>query len=186
MKKIRRYVPRSVLKTLYSSLILSRLSYGIKAWGFAHAKVFKIQKKAVRILTYSKYSAHTSPLFKSEKLLKIQDIFNINCLSFHYKIENKMTPAYFERLTLSNWDIHEHFTRRRRIRQTKTNFASTKSCLRHYLPELIFDLPEDLLNQIFSVKITTFKEHVKSFFINGYDVLCTKRVCQVCGTNLLL
>ena len=56
MKKIKRFAPPEVMKTLYQSLILPHLSYGIKAWGFAHKNVFNIQKKAVRIMANKNFN----------------------------------------------------------------------------------------------------------------------------------
>ena len=38
-------------------------------------KIFKLQKKAIRIISLAKYNAHTEPLFKTLNLLKMNDIF---------------------------------------------------------------------------------------------------------------
>ena len=45
LKKLKRIAPLSVLTTLYSTMILTNFTYGIKAWGFAHSKLSTIQKK---------------------------------------------------------------------------------------------------------------------------------------------
>ena len=66
-------------------MILTNLSYGIKAWGFAHKNIYTIQKKAVRIISNSKFNAHSDPIFKRLKLLRIEDIFKLSCLTFYYK-----------------------------------------------------------------------------------------------------
>ena len=36
-------------------------------------------------MTNSKYNVHTDPLFKSLKLLKIEDIFDVQCMKIWYK-----------------------------------------------------------------------------------------------------
>ena len=90
LRKLKRIAPVSVLKTLYQTLVLSKLTYGIKAWGYAHAKVPKIQKNAIRLITLSKYNSHTGPLFINLKLLKMSDLFKFNCLVLHYKIEKQL------------------------------------------------------------------------------------------------
>ena len=54
MKKIKRYAPLFVLKTLYHSLVNSRLSYGIKCWGYACSQLVTIQKKAIRVMCNKK------------------------------------------------------------------------------------------------------------------------------------
>ena len=45
-------------------------------------------------MTNSKYNAHTDPLFKSLKLLKIKDIFDVQCMKIWYKFVNNNVPTY--------------------------------------------------------------------------------------------
>ena len=80
MIRLKRYLPFSALKLMYSSLILSHLQFAITSWGFEWERLSKLQKLAIRIMTNSKYNAHTDPLFKSLKLLKIKDIFDVQCM----------------------------------------------------------------------------------------------------------
>ena len=75
--KRKHILPLFTLKTLYSSLILPHLNYGNLAWGSDTSHVFKLQKKAIRQITNSKFNAHTEPLFKSLELLKLDDYFQI-------------------------------------------------------------------------------------------------------------
>ena len=77
MCKLKCFHPQQVLRILYNSLILSHLQYCICSWGFKSDRLFKLQKRAVRIITCSKYNAHTEPLFKALNLLKIEDIMKI-------------------------------------------------------------------------------------------------------------
>ena len=92
MNRPKRYLPLSALKTMYDSLILCQLQFGITCWGSEWNRIFKLQKRAVRIMTNSKYNSHTEPLFKELKLLKIFDIFKIQCMKFWYKFKNKTLP----------------------------------------------------------------------------------------------
>ena len=80
---------------IYNSLILSHLHYGILAWGYEHEKITKLQKKFLRILTLSDYKAHTEPLSKRLKLLKVSDIFYLQELKFYYNyIHQKLTIVF--------------------------------------------------------------------------------------------
>ena len=54
----------------------------ILLWGFNTHRLIKLQKRAIRIITDSKYNSHTEPLLKSLNILKINDIFTIQCLKF--------------------------------------------------------------------------------------------------------
>ena len=67
------FLPSRILKIIYSSLILCQLNYGILAWGQNYKRMFKLQKRVMRIITCSKYNAHSEPLFKELKLLKLED-----------------------------------------------------------------------------------------------------------------
>ena len=82
MNFLKRYLPLSALKIMYDSLILSRIQFGITCWGFEWGRLAKLKKRAVRIIANSKYNAHTEPLFKDLHLLKITDIFDVQCMKF--------------------------------------------------------------------------------------------------------
>ena len=64
MNRLKRYLPFSAMKLMYDSLILSHLQFGITNWGFEWERISKLQKRAIRIMTNSRYNAHTEPLFK--------------------------------------------------------------------------------------------------------------------------
>ena len=46
---------------LYNSLILPHINYCIMAWGYQSNRMFKLQKRAIRIVAKSKYNAHPEP-----------------------------------------------------------------------------------------------------------------------------
>ena len=85
MNRIKNIVSSNILLKIYNSLILSHLHYGILCWGFNSNKLFRLQKKAIRVIAKQKYNAHTDPLFKKYKLLKIEDIFKTQSLKFLHK-----------------------------------------------------------------------------------------------------
>ena len=64
MCRLTNFLPLHVLRILYNSLILPHLQYGILTWEFCLGRLEKLQKLSVRIITRSKYNAHTDPLFK--------------------------------------------------------------------------------------------------------------------------
>ncbi len=80
---------------LYNSMIASHINYCILAWGYEFKRITKLQKKAMRIISVSKYNAHTCPIFKRLKLLKIEDIIKLNETKFYYKYENGNLPDFF-------------------------------------------------------------------------------------------
>ncbi len=73
--------------------------------------MFKLQNTIVRILRLSKYNAHTDPLFKILKLLKVNDIFKLQELKFYYKYKNNKLPHYLQCLPFHpNTRTHDHDT----------------------------------------------------------------------------
>ena len=111
MNRVKRYLPISAMKLMYDSLILSHLQFGITNWGFELDRILKLQKRALRIMTDRKYNAHTEPLFKHLRLLKVNDIFDVQCLKFWYEFVNKKLPNYFRDMFKYNYELHGMGTR---------------------------------------------------------------------------
>ena len=89
MNRLKWYLPQNIFHTIYNSLILSHINHSILVWEFKSSRISKLQKRAVRMISCSKYNAHTEPLYKSLNLLKVEDIFKIKTLEFYYKYSRK-------------------------------------------------------------------------------------------------
>ena len=48
--------------------------------------IIKLQKKAIRLVTESKYNAHTEPLFERTKSLKFKDIYHLRCAELAMRV----------------------------------------------------------------------------------------------------
>ena len=92
-------LPLNILHLLYCTLIVPHLHYGILLWGNANVRIYKLQKKALRIITGSKYNAHTEPLFKTANTLRMEDIFKLQQLKFIYSLQHHILPTYFTSFT---------------------------------------------------------------------------------------
>ena len=138
MKRVKRYVTIDTLRTIYNSLILPHLYYCILAWGFNHARVCKLKKKAIRIICGVRYNSHTDPLFKTLSLLKVKDIFELQCAKFYYRFSRKQLPLYFKNFFQRNSDVHTYNTRgRNNLRLSQYNNNTTRNCIRFHIPGLI-------------------------------------------------
>ena len=90
--------PLLVLQTLYNTLILPYFNYCILAWGATinnDNHLHLLQKKALRLISNSNYIAHTEPIYKNLRLLKLTDMFPIAVWKFYYKLMNNQLPEYF-------------------------------------------------------------------------------------------
>ena len=76
----RHYVPKEILLQIYYGQFFSHLSYGCQVWGKNLTETSQIcmqQKKAMRLITFSVFRAHASPLFKSLDIMKIKDFIEM-------------------------------------------------------------------------------------------------------------
>ena len=113
--RLKHFFPSHILKQLYFSLIQPYLSYCITAWGKASRQTLNplivLQKRAVRIITESEYLAHTSPLFKSLAVLKLDDIHHHAVLvHMHKTLIMDKYPSLRREINLSQ-PHHNYFTR---------------------------------------------------------------------------
>ena len=61
-----------ILITIYNTLILSHLNYCYLSWGAIFDSPLGLQKDAISVIALNHYKAHTSPNFKTIKVLKLQ------------------------------------------------------------------------------------------------------------------
>ena len=101
LSKVRYYVHEIELKNIYHAIFEAHLRYGCQIWFQSNSelirdKIEKLQKKALRIMSFSELQDPSSPLFKRWKILKIKDIVEIqNCLFVHSFLTGKL-PKSFE------------------------------------------------------------------------------------------
>ena len=151
-------------------------------WGYKSERIFKLQKKIIRIISKSKYNCHTEPLFKQLGILKLEYVIKVNAAKFYYKFCNNKLPAYFKSFQLkAQNEIHNHHTRRNNwIRPIRTRTVFASYCLRHYLPRLINDLPELVINKIYTHSFEGYSTYVKKWIIGSYEIECKLSHCYIC------
>ena len=88
---------------LYHAIILPFFSYGCIVWSNTYDHNIKrlqiIQRQAIRLITFSNFDAHTSPLFAKLNLLKLQDHIKLQTLFFMHQFNTgklaKIFDSYF-------------------------------------------------------------------------------------------
>ena len=172
--KLKHFFPISTLKILYSSLILSQFTYGILIRGFNVSKLFKLQKKAIRNVSNSKYNSHTDPLFKSLGFLKLEDIYTLNALKFYFQYCQNQLPAYLLQFIFKHRsEIHSYDTRIKDSFDTnKTRIRLADSSIRQVIPRLINDTPHFIIDKIYTHSLQGFTSYIKQYFINSYNINC--------------
>ena len=115
LNKVKVFLPQQTLYKLYCTLILPYLNYGLLLWGDASKlylnKVFKLQKRALRVISNSSYLASSEPLFKKFKVLNIFNMYKKETAIFMYKYKNNMLPSSFDGLFVDHKSNHNYNTR---------------------------------------------------------------------------
>ena len=181
MSRLKRFLPSTILRLLYNSLVLPHLQYSILAWGFKNSRLTKLQKRAVRIICGSKYNAHTEPLFKKLNLLRLEDIFKLNVLKFLYKFEQNTLPVYFHGMFSIVSSRHTYFTRgSANLIRHKFKTSGGRNCIRHFVPDIAFKTPSSILDKIYTHSYKGFSHYVKKLMINEYVIDCNTVNCHIC------
>ena len=87
-----------MLQNLYNALIIPQFKFCILCWGSVINKnhsLHILQKRALRLITNSSYIAHTEPLCKELRMVKVFDMFYVAVWKFYYKLMHKDLPSYF-------------------------------------------------------------------------------------------
>ena len=118
-----------------------------------HCKWINIlQKRAIRLITLSKYNNHTAPLFKKLKLLKIKDMLSLQELNFYYKLTRNELPTYFLNWQIvTNSELYRHNTRgKHNVHIVGFRHTFAKRCIRINLPRTLNATPQSVKAKLFT------------------------------------
>ena len=117
--KVRHLLPPLGTRCLYLSLVEPYVNYCNIVWAQADPTVcldrlFRIQKKYCRVITFSDFRAHSEPLFKKLYLLNVYQLYVYQVAIFMYKQMNGLLPLAGSFSFVTNESVHDHFTRGRK------------------------------------------------------------------------
>lgn len=111
--KIRHYVNVKILVQFYHTIILPFFSNCCIVWGNTYnhniKPLLRMQKKVIRLIIFSNFDAHTSPLFFQLILLKLQN--HIKLLYFMHQFLIDKWPKIFYSFLIKTSDKHNVNTR---------------------------------------------------------------------------
>ena len=185
INKVKNILPKSSLRTLYSSLIQSYINYGIIIWGCSYhtEKVNKKQKKAMRIINNKGYTYHTEPLYRTCEILNVHANYKYYVLTFMYQLKNNLLPNSFNTLYYFT-EPGRSCTRQSKLANCgrfRTTYTSRLPL--HRLPRIWNEL-DTKFHDIESLK--SFKKNVRNNFLNKYsaNIRCTNTRCKQCFHTL--
>ena len=110
LSKLRHYVPLKTCISVYHSIFQSAITYGSLSWCFTNKnninKLCVLQKKCVRIMTFSAFDEHSEPLLSSLNLLKVSDVFMLQLLKFVHQFINHEIPESISDIFKTHDKVH--------------------------------------------------------------------------------
>ena len=115
LHKARKIFSRKTVLQLYFSFIYPLLLYANIIWGNCCQNtlwpLYKLQKRAIRLITNARKYARSTPLFLELKLLKLPEIYTYSIAIFMHKYHQKKLPSIFNDFFETNSDYHNYNTR---------------------------------------------------------------------------
>ena len=115
LSKLCHHAPIEICLQVYYAIFYSHLIYGCNIWGLTSEENLKkieiLQKKCIRIMSFSDFRSQTNPIFMNLKILKGCEIIKLQQLKLLYEFMNNSLPADLKDMFKLNSDIHNHQTR---------------------------------------------------------------------------
>ena len=109
----------------YFHILYDRLVWSYSAQGNIDRIIIKLQKRCIRIITYTEFTEHTSRIFSELKLLKVKDIVLLTKLLYMFSFINENVSAELNTILAINRSIHSYETRSSMVFHTpKTKTSS--------------------------------------------------------------
>ena len=173
LSKLRYYIPLCTLLPIYYALFHSHLSYAAIVWGQTlnnHSRIGRLQNKAVRILTFSRYDSSAAPLYAQTGIPAIPNyIFYLNVKTVHETLNN-IVPLALQNLFHFQQLSHQHFTRNNELKLLERPKAKTlKYGLKSIRYQAILNWNQLLLHSKQDLTVickNNIKNLVKDFFVS--------------------
>ena len=140
LNRVKHTLTAKALKSLYTSFFHSHLLYCTNIYSCTSQtnlnKIYMQQKKAIRIITNSSYTAHTGPLFTRLHILPLEQIITQARLTFMHSIYYEYAPHSFT----NTWQTHSQRNPDINLRNA-TDFEITFPRIELYKRLPIYSLP---------------------------------------------
>jgi hypothetical protein len=186
INRIKHILPHDALTSLYYALIHSQISYGLSAWGNGATaqRIFLLQKRAIRIINKKKYRSHTEPLFKSNNILKLDDMYKQQVALFMYDLQAQNLPKSFENyIGHENTQTSNIVTRQQnQIYKQRPRTLFSSKLPKHNFPNIWNNIEINIRN---SKSRSAFKSALKKYFLSSYSshIICQNPICCDCNPN---
>ena len=113
--KTRNFLNKNTLRNLYYTFIYPYLIYYIEIWGNTNDihldPLVKIQKKGIRVVTFSHHRESTAPLFQNLNILNFKKLVTQRIALLMFKYHKGILPDPINNLFSINSNRHNYHTR---------------------------------------------------------------------------
>ena len=178
INRCKHYVPHLNMHALYNSII--NLSYVIVLWRSTYktylSRLWIVPKKVCWCLSNVNYNADTSPLFKENNVLPLDDCHGTCQLEIgkymHNALRNKL-PHPLNEFQCANSSVHDFGTRR--TEEPSSNIAQKKML---WLDNKLCKIPSKIKNQN---SMSSFKRNYNKYFLLCYTYIVLTRWFRILG-----
>ena len=151
-------------------MLLPYINYGILAWGSAYStyinQLFKIQKRALRIISNSPHRSSTTPLLIKYNVLSVIDMYNFELGTFMFKQRNGLLPTVFDDLFSTHSDIHSLNTKHKhKLRLPLIKKVFCEKSIIYQGTKLWNEIDDDIKNE---TTVNRFRSKYKKHLIKNY------------------
>ena len=106
LSKLWYYIPTETLTSIYYSLFQLYILYSSTIWSYRSQKnimkIFILQERCMRLITFSEFHEHATPIFKNFKILKLQGIIKFNTFKLIYLYYMDQLPLEIKDIFVTN------------------------------------------------------------------------------------
>ena len=174
ISKVRHFLPISITRTLYLTLVEPYINYCNLVWALPHStvsldKIYKIQKRYCRIINFAHYRAHSEPLFQKLSILNIYQIYQTQLAIYMYQQTHNLLPHDHLKHFLTNSSIHTYNTRQKsNLHIEYTITTSRQNTARMLGPRLWNILPTEVKS---APVLPVFKRRLKKLLLSNLVVV---------------
>ena len=168
-------------------MIVPHLRYSLILWGSCikeNHPLHLLQKKALRIITNSHDIAHSEPIFKAVRCLKISAMFSVAIWKFYFKLMKNKLPHCFSSYKPVLPVANERYEIRNPVFHLPVvNQKLAEQSLKYYLiRQLNMDPCSYVIgDKVLRVSFYSFKVYLKNRIVGTYKELCEIANCHVCN-----
>ena len=115
LSKVRHYVNKKAIRSLYFSLFSSHINYCCQVWGqnenYQLNRIHSLQRSALRIINFRPFRSDVSDLFYSLNIPSFSNIIRVSNLTFVFDSLTQYLPVSISNFFDLSCNVHSHFTR---------------------------------------------------------------------------